>query len=56
MLPDVLFHLGDFIIDYGDIPESLGSTIVMNTRDGLIVLREGDLDSEIIKDFYNGQS
>tara|TARA_Y100001970_G_scaffold290754_1_gene425612 strand:+ start:6211 stop:6837 length:627 start_codon:yes stop_codon:yes gene_type:complete len=51
------FHnLVDFIIDYGDIPESLGSTIVMNTRDGLIVLREGDLDSEIIKDFYNGQS
>ena len=51
------FHnLVDCIIDYGDISESLGSTIVTNTIEGLKIIRNGDLDSKIIKDFYNGQN
>ena len=51
------FHnLVDCIIDYGDIKKSLGSTIVKNTKNGLIIIREGDLDSKNIKEFYNGKN
>ena len=51
------FHnLVDCMIDYGDIEKSLGSTIVKNTKNGLIIIREGDLDSKNIKEFYNGKN
>ena len=51
------FHnLVDCIIDYGDIEKSLGSTIVKNTKNGLVIIREGDLDSKNIKEFYNGKN
>lgn len=51
------FHnLVDSIIDYGDIEESLGSTIVKATKNGLLIIRKGDLDSNRIKEFYDGKS
>ena len=51
------FHnLVDSIIDYGDIEKSLGSTIVKATERGLLIIRDGDLESKRIKDFYNGKS
>tara|TARA_B110000438_G_scaffold303367_2_gene364516 strand:+ start:3581 stop:4207 length:627 start_codon:yes stop_codon:yes gene_type:complete len=51
------FHnLVDCIIDYGDIAESLGSSIIKNTENAAIIIREGDLSSKRIEDFYNGKS
>ena len=51
------FHnLVDSIIDYGDIEKSLGSTIVKATERELLIIRDGDLESKRIKDFYNGKS
>ena len=51
------FHnLVDCMIDYGDIEKSLGSTIVKNTKNSLVIIREGDLDSKNIKEFYNGKN
>ena len=51
------FHnLVDSIIDYGDIEKSLGSTIVKATERELLIIRDGDLESKKIKDFYNGKS
>ena len=44
------------IIDYGDIEKSLGSTIVKATERELLIIRDGDLESMRIKDFYNGKS
>jgi len=49
-------NLVDCIIDYGDINESLGSTIVKDTIGDLAIIREGDLSSNLIMDFYNGKS
>ena len=46
----------DCIIDYGDIAESLGSSIIKNTENAAIIIREGDLSSKRIEDFYNGKS
>ena len=48
-------NLVDYIVDYGDIEKSLGSTIVRNAENGLTIIREGDLNSKKIKDFYNGK-
>ena len=51
------FHnLVDCIIDYGDINKSLGSTIVKETSSDLAIIREGDLSSSLIMDFYDGKS
>jgi L-threonylcarbamoyladenylate synthase len=46
----------DLIVDSGKIPESRGSTIVDLTLDPPQVLREGDINSAILKEFIDGHS
>lgn len=46
----------DLIVDSGKIPESRGSTIVDLTLDPPRVLREGDINSAILKEFIDGHS
>ncbi len=46
----------DLIVDSGKIPESRGSTIVDLTLDPPQVLREGDINSAILKEFIDGNS
>jgi len=46
----------DLIVDSGKIPESGGSTIVDLTLDPPQVLREGDINSAILKEFIDGHS
>ncbi|GJM17019.1 MAG: hypothetical protein DHS20C13_23460 [Thermodesulfobacteriota bacterium] len=46
----------DLIVDSGKIPESRGSTIVDLTLDPPQILREGDINSAILKEFINGHS
>lgn len=46
----------DLIVDSGKIPESRGSTIIDLTLDPPQVLREGDINSAILKEFIDGHS
>ena len=46
----------DLIVDSGKIPESRGSTIVDLTLDTPQILREGDINSAILKEFIDGHS
>jgi L-threonylcarbamoyladenylate synthase len=46
----------DLIIDSGKIPESRGSTIVDLTLDPPQILREGDINAKMLKEFIDGNS
>ena len=47
----------DFIVDYGDIGYSKGSTILNVNKDGLNLIRDGDIQFEtIIKELNYGKS
>jgi L-threonylcarbamoyladenylate synthase len=46
----------DLIIDSGNIPESRGSTIVDLTLDPPQILREGDINAKMLKEFIDGNS
>ena len=46
----------DLIIDSGNIPESRGSTIVDLTLDPPQILREGDINTKMLKEFIDGNS
>ena len=47
----------DFIVDYGDIGYSKGSTILNVNNDGLNLIRDGDIQFEtIIKELNYGKS
>jgi len=46
----------DLIVDSGNIPESRGSTIIDLTLDPPQILREGDIKTDILKEFIDGHS
>jgi L-threonylcarbamoyladenylate synthase len=46
----------DLIVDSGNIPESRGSTIIDLTLDPPRILREGDIKTDILKEFIDGHS
>lgn len=46
----------DLIVDSGKIPASRGSTIIDLTLDPPKILREGDINIEVLKEFINGYS
>ena len=47
----------DFIVDYGDIGHSKGSTILNVNKDSLNLIRDGDIQFEtIIKELNYGKS
>lgn len=46
----------DLIVDSGKIPESRGSTIVDLTLDTPQILREGDIKTDTLKEYFDGHS
>lgn len=46
----------DLIVDSGKIPESRGSTIIDVTLEPPQILREGDINSDILKEYIDGHS
>ena len=46
----------DLVVDSGKIPESRGSTILDLTLDPPQILREGDIKTDTLKEFIDGNS
>ena len=46
----------DLVVDSGKIPESRGSTILDLTLDPPQILREGDIKTDNLKEFIDGNS